>query len=72
VCPGVGHMPGDPKECREHAKHCFALAAKITNPTLRESFLETARRVRLAAEVETANCLLAEWGTETVKVVNPV
>jgi hypothetical protein len=65
-------MPGDPKECREHAKHCFALAAEITNPTLRESFLDAARRwVRLAAEVETANSLLAEWGTETVKVVNP-
>jgi hypothetical protein len=24
-------MPGDPNECREHAKRCWALVAEITN-----------------------------------------
>jgi len=38
------HMPGGPKECREHAKRCWALASEVTNPALKESLVETAQR----------------------------
>ena len=33
-------MPGDPKECREHAKRCWELASETTNPALKESLVE--------------------------------
>jgi hypothetical protein len=60
VCvPGVGHMPGDPKQCREHAKRCWALASEITNPVLKESLTDAAQRwAVLAAELETIHSLL--------------
>ena len=59
VCPGVGHMPGDPKRCREYAKRCRALASEITNPVLKESLLDAAQRwAVLAAELETIHSLL--------------
>ena len=58
-------MPGDPKECREHAKRCWALASEITNPVLRESLVETAQRwSRLATDLEAVHVLLEEWGQE--------
>ena len=57
--PGVGHMPGDPKRCREHAKRCWALASEITNPVLKESLTDAAQRwAVLAAELETIHSLL--------------
>jgi hypothetical protein len=57
------HMPGDPKECREHAKRCWALASEVTNPVLRDSLLETAQRwSRLAVDLEAMHFLLEEWG----------
>jgi hypothetical protein len=37
-------MPGDPKQCREHAKRCWALASEITNPILKESLTDAAQR----------------------------
>jgi hypothetical protein len=37
-------MPGGPKERREHAKRCWALASEVTNPALKESLVETAQR----------------------------
>jgi len=58
-------MPGDPKECREHAKHCWALASQVTNPALKESLVETAQRwSRLATDLEAMHILLAEWRRE--------
>ena len=32
-------MPGDPKECREHAARCAELAVKAGTPQLRAIFL---------------------------------
>jgi hypothetical protein len=60
VCvPGVVHMPGDPKQCREHAKRCWALASEISNPVLKESLTDVAQRwAVLAAELETMHSLL--------------
>ncbi len=52
-------MPGDPKQCREHAKRCWALASEITNPVLKESLTDAAQRwAVLAAELETIHSLL--------------
>jgi hypothetical protein len=60
VCvPGVDHMPGDPKQCREHAKRYWALASEITNPVLKESLTDAAQRwAVLASELETIHSLL--------------
>ena len=61
-------MPGDPNECREHARRCLALASEITNPVLKESLLDTARRwTRLATDLETVRRLIDEWGSESPK-----
>jgi len=52
-------MPGDPKQCREHAKRCWALASEITNPVLKESLTDAAQRwALLATELETIHSLL--------------
>jgi hypothetical protein len=31
-----GHMPENPKECRERAKRCLQLAHETTNPVLKD------------------------------------
>jgi hypothetical protein len=60
VCvQGVGHMPGDPKLCREHAKRCSVLASQISDPVLKQSLTDTAQRwAVLATELETVDSLL--------------
>ena len=46
-------MPGDPKEFRENATRCLAMAADAPDPDLRESLVETAQRwLRLATDIE--------------------
>ena len=52
-------MPGDPKECREHAFHCEQLAETVATLTGRQIFLDLARSWRrLAAELESAQSFL--------------
>ena len=64
------YMPGDPKECREHAKGCLALAAETKNPVLKESLVEIAQKwARLATDLEATQALLAVWGPEKPKKV---
>jgi hypothetical protein len=41
-------MPGDPKECREHARRCAELASGATTPEAREQFIS----LRLGIECE--------------------
>ena len=58
-------MPGDPRECREHANRCWALASQVTNSALRESLVETAQRwSRLAIDLEAMDGLLEQWRQE--------
>jgi hypothetical protein len=53
-------MPGDPKQCREHAKRCWALASESTNPAVKDSLIDAAQRwAVLAAELETHSLLEA-------------
>jgi hypothetical protein len=52
-------MPGDPKECRKHAKRCWQLASEVTNPRLRESLTDIAQRwAGLATELAETERLL--------------
>jgi hypothetical protein len=61
-------MPVDPKECREHAKRCWALASETKNPVLKESLVELAQNwARLATELDSTHALLKAWGAETSK-----
>lgn len=56
-------MPGNPEECREHAKRCWALAGETKNPELKHSLLEIAQRwTRLATDLEATHDLLRKWG----------
>ena len=44
-------MPGDPKECRQHAERCGELARLATTPEARDQFLSLQRTwIRLASE----------------------
>ena len=46
-------MPGDPKECRQHALNCVHLAKGATTPELRDHFAKLARTwIKLAEELE--------------------
>ena len=52
-------MPGDPDECRQHAKRCWALAGVARNPEIKKSLIEIAQRwAVLAAELEVTHELL--------------
>ena len=56
-------MPGDPRECREHARHCAEIAASASTPLVRENFLALAETwSRLARDLETSKALLESWG----------
>jgi hypothetical protein len=62
-------MPGDPEECREHAKRCWALAAEATNPALKQSLTDIAQRwARLASDLETTRDLIEKWGQQPNKM----
>lgn len=59
-------MPGDPKECREHAKCCAWIAAAASNPLVRDNFLSLAQTwSRLARELEANKRFLDALGEET-------
>jgi len=56
-------MPGDPRECREHAKHCLMLAAEAHTVVAKERFESLANTwLRLASDLEHTRTLLLEWG----------
>jgi hypothetical protein len=56
-------MPGDPKECRQHAKHCQELADAAPSQLTKARFEELAQTwLRLATDLEHAKALLEAWG----------
>jgi hypothetical protein len=56
-------MPGDPKECREHAKHCQEMADAAQSPLAKARFEDLARTwLRLASDLEHAKALVENWG----------
>jgi hypothetical protein len=53
------HMPGDPKECRQHAVTCRRLADEANTVSARETFLNLADTwERHAAELENAELFI--------------
>ena len=42
-------MPGDPDECRERSKRCWALASQTKNPILQKSLVDLAQKWALFA-----------------------
>jgi hypothetical protein len=58
-------MPGNPKECREHAKCCLEHAAAASSPLVRDNFLGLAQSWnRLARELEASKRFLDALGEE--------
>ena len=58
-------MPGDPKECREHAKCCLEHAAAASSPLVRDNFLRLAESwSRLARQLEASKRFLDALGEE--------
>lgn len=52
-------MPGDPKQCRQHALNCMLLAKRATTEESRQTFHNLAQSwTRLAVELEGAQALL--------------
>jgi hypothetical protein len=56
-------MPGDPQECRAHAKRCWALAQQTNDPVLKDCLVDTAQRwSRLAADLDATYEYVDKWG----------
>jgi hypothetical protein len=52
-------MPGDPRECREHARCCAEHAKFATTPEAREQFLALEQSwLRLAGDLESAKAFI--------------
>ena len=57
-----GLMPGDPKECRQHALNCVHLAKGASTPEQRDHFAKLARTwIKLAEELEQTEVFLAAF-----------
>ena len=70
VFPGMGGMPGDPKECRQRALNCLLLAKEATTEQAKQRFLELAQAwTKLAAELEDTEALLKTLGEIDLKDV---
>jgi len=51
-------VPGDPKECRQHAARCMELAGDSRDPKLKETLQDLARNwTKLAIQLETSHAL---------------
>jgi hypothetical protein len=54
-------MPGDPKQCREHAARCAELAVAARTPQLKATFLGLSKNwEKLAIQLENAFAQVAE------------
>jgi hypothetical protein len=61
-------MPGDPKQCREHAKRCLEIAATSQSAIAKAKFEELARTwAALATDLEFAKGLLEMWSDDEPK-----
>ena len=53
------NMPGDPKQCRQHAERCAELARIASTSEARETFLDLQMKwIRLAMELTQARALI--------------
>ncbi len=52
-------MPGDPKECRNHALNCLQIAEVSANTKITRTFVDLSHSwTRLALDLESAQALL--------------
>jgi hypothetical protein len=59
VLGGTKVVPGDPKECRQHALHCVLLAKEASSEESKKTFLNLAQHWnKLAVELEHAEVLI--------------
>ena len=59
-------VPGDPNECRMHARECLRLAESASKEAARETFSKLANTwLSLAAELERNQALLETWGVNS-------
>lgn len=59
-------MPGNPKECLDHAEACLKLASEARRPVDKQHFEELAERWKaLARDLVFTQALLASWGDNT-------
>ena len=59
-------MPGDPKECRQHALTCVRLAQTSASPQAREQFASLAQTwIKLADDLERSQAFLDALDDET-------
>ena len=59
-------MPGNPSECREHAKACLRIASEARRQSDKKHFEELAEKWQsLARDLEVTHALLATWGDDT-------
>ena len=60
-------MPGNPKECRQHARTCLQLAEEARSQEVARTFVDLAHSwTKLAIELESAQALLAALDEEAV------
>jgi hypothetical protein len=58
-------MPGDPRECRQHALNCMLMAKGAQTPEARDHFAKLARSwIRLAEDLEQNQAFLAALDDE--------
>jgi len=63
-------MPGDPRECRQHALTCVRLAQTSASPQAREQFANLARTwIRLADDLERSQTILDVLDDETEPIM---
>ena len=61
-------MPGDPKECRDHAKTCLRMASEAKTPQAKLTFENLAQTwLRLATDLDAAKALIDKWGNAPKK-----
>jgi len=61
-------MPGNPRECREHAKNCLRLAEETRLPEAKAKFEALAQRwMAIATDLEATIELLKDAGITRVK-----
>jgi hypothetical protein len=61
-------MPGNPRECREHAKNCLRLAEEATLPETKAKFRALAQRwLDIAADLEATVELFRDAGIKPLE-----
>ena len=56
---GIVLLPGDPQECRKHARNCLQLAEASANAEITRTFVDLAHSwTELALDLESAQALL--------------